>query len=508
MRRFPGVLAAALLITAMAVLPTVPAAAVNAQLTIEGSARAYSGTLLGPTGFPATTFTSDSAGGNGVGVFTGGATWQPLGTPLADAFGEDRTAPYLGLRPRANNAASPSDTTYVFDGGSPATGWGFALGDIEAERLTILATRLDGSAATVDELGYQGGYNTCDFARSSANCSSNPPVNPVPTAVPEIVDPAATELVVADIITCASLNSCDTAGASVAFLPTVPLSTLTVRSTWIVGLPTYQTWFAMADQPVAGIALNSDRQPEPGMPVELVDNDGAVLESTTTDDTGSYEFPSVLDGAELALQLPDTATSCTPAGANVPITVDGSPAPELVANALAGVSGVVTDQDGTALAGVTVTAVRDGVPLATTTTGTDGSYDLPALTDGPLTLTAAGPADVAPASTEAVLDCADIQIAPLALRLPDNGPGEEPTPGEPGEEPDPNEPGSGAPQPQAPGEQAVPNPAAPEGDGTPGGDELASTGTNSHITLSAAAGALALGVLLAAGVSARRRPLP
>ncbi len=504
MRRFPGVLAAALLVSGLAVLPSAPAAAVNAQLTFEGSARAYSGTVLGPIGFPATTFTSDSAGGNVVGAFNGGATWQPLGTPLADAFSEDRTAPYLGLRPRANNAASPSDTTYVFDGGSPAAGWGFALGDIEAERLTISATRLDGSAATVDELGFQGGYNTCDFARSSANCSSNPPVNPVPTAVPEVIDPAATELVVADTITCASLSSCDTAGASVAFLPTVPLSTLTVRSTWIVGLPTYQTWFAMADQPVAGIALNSDRQPEPGMPVELVDDDGSVLESTTTDEAGSYVFPSVLEGADLALRLPDTATSCMRAGADVPVSVDGSPAPELVATALAGVSGVVTDQEGTALAGVTVTAARDGVRLDTTTTGTGGSYELTALTDGPLTVNAEGPAGVAPVTAEVVLDCADIQIAPLALQLPDDGPGQEPAPGEPGEEPAPSEPGPGAPQPETPDASTPSAPAAPAADATQTSDQLADTGAHTWSAFAAAGSLLVFGVLLAAA-GARRR---
>lgn len=44
------------------------------------------------------------------------------------------------MRPAADNANSPSTTTYTFATPTPAGGWGFVLGDVDADQVLVQAT--------------------------------------------------------------------------------------------------------------------------------------------------------------------------------------------------------------------------------------------------------------------------------------------------------------------------------------------------------------------------------
>ncbi|WP_207552315.1 hypothetical protein, partial [Mycobacteroides abscessus] len=73
-------------------------------------------------------------------------------------------------------AAGASTTVYTFDGATPgASSWSFVLGDIDADQATISATVQGGGAATGEQLGYQGSYNSCSAAVAGGwSCSADP----------------------------------------------------------------------------------------------------------------------------------------------------------------------------------------------------------------------------------------------------------------------------------------------------------------------------------------------
>lgn len=85
--------------------------------TVSGSSKAYTGSVT-MTGFPATTFTSNSRQST---VISGASTWQSAATPVGAAgYGTSRGTTYINQRPAADNATSPSTTTYTF--AEPAPG--------------------------------------------------------------------------------------------------------------------------------------------------------------------------------------------------------------------------------------------------------------------------------------------------------------------------------------------------------------------------------------------------
>ena len=475
MRRPLALLAAGIVAAAAVLLPALPASAAYtdgyASFTWQGEPRAFSGQVEGPSGFPTTSFTTTSAGGAGTGPQTGASTWQPPGTPLADAFGSSQGLPYLNLRPTQNNPTSPSTTTYAFAGGSPTGGWGFALGDIEAERLTVSATAPDGSAVPIGQLGYTGGYNTCSVATGSAACGNTTGGRPVPGPALADIDPSATELTIADPAECSYGGSCDTAGASVAFLPTTAIATLTIRSTWIQGLPVYQTWFAMDSAPLTGTVTVPPELPAEEVVVELLDPAGAVLEEAPVDPSGGYVFPQVFPGEPLAVRIADTATACAPGDASTPVTVDpaGSVAAPLEARGLGSVRGTVTGS-GEALAAVTVDLLRDEAVIATTTTDAQGAYRFDGVADGALSVRAAAYEGFGAENADIVLDCADLEAPTLALVVDPVDPVDPVTPTDPSQ------------------------PAAPGADDTP--DALAETGADAAPLLAGAAALLLLGTAL------------
>ncbi|WP_161565117.1 SdrD B-like domain-containing protein, partial [Okeania hirsuta] len=123
--------------------------------------------------------------------------------------------------------------------------------------------------------------------------------------------------------------------------------------------------------------------------VELLDDQDTVIATTTTDVDGNYEFNDLEAGDYTVRQvnLPGYSNVSDTDGANdnlISVTLPGdvdSTGNDFVDERVGSISGTVTEDtnnNGTGdnpLADVTVTLVDDqGNPVATTTTGTDGSY--------------------------------------------------------------------------------------------------------------------------------------
>ncbi|MFC7877920.1 collagen binding domain-containing protein [Isoptericola sp. NPDC057391] len=366
---------AALSIAALSavVAPTAATAATTAGWAgwepLAGSAGDWSTTMQLPAGgFPAASMTSDSRGG--VGVISGASTWLADSTPPGEVFGSSRGEPYVNLRPQADRATAPSTTTYTFERPTPAGGWAFVLGDIDADSATVRALGEDGQPLTTDELGWQGGFNYCQGA-GTPSCTD--------TEVPTW-DPATATLV-------GNPTATDTNGASGWFRPTVPVTSLTIEFTWRSGFPVYQTWFASLARDVTGTVTLDDGSPLEGSTLTLFGPDGTELATTTSGADGTYAFEgyTAAPGYRVELtELPgpsdDHPFGLVAVGSSVVDDVDLSET-DGVADFQArdiepvAVSGTVLDDDGNPVPGatVTLTPVGGGDPL-TAVTNSRGEY--------------------------------------------------------------------------------------------------------------------------------------
>ena len=114
-----------------------------------------------PTGFPAATYVSNSAGGASVGRQNGTNTYLSATTPVGAKYGSSKDRPYLNLRPYSQNGAPASVTTYQFDRPTPSSGWTFVLGDVDADQVTITATGVGGVEVSPSDLGFRSVFNYC-----------------------------------------------------------------------------------------------------------------------------------------------------------------------------------------------------------------------------------------------------------------------------------------------------------------------------------------------------------
>ena len=115
--------------------PVGAAPSVYPTWTLAGTAEP-SGTMTIPaTGFPTATFMSNS---NTITNPGGAAAFLNATTPFGAFFGSSQGRPYLNVP--AAPGALPSTVTYTFATPTPATGWGFNLGDIDADTVQIAAT--------------------------------------------------------------------------------------------------------------------------------------------------------------------------------------------------------------------------------------------------------------------------------------------------------------------------------------------------------------------------------
>ncbi|WP_311245653.1 carboxypeptidase-like regulatory domain-containing protein [Microbacterium sp. WCS2018Hpa-23] len=376
-----GLLAGAIVLVA-ALVGAIPAAAATTTAwatwqPLTGTGGAYT-TTVQVAAQPAitATMTSDSRAGQ-VSVISGATNWLAQGTPVGAKYGSSINQSYVNLRPKADNAASPSTTTYSFANPTPASGWTFVLGDIDADSVRIQAIGANGQALTAAELGFQGGFNYCaPGVTGKPSCTGDAADVPTWDATTQTLTGNAAAL--------------DTSGAAAWFEPNVPITSLTFSFTRRSGFPVYQTWFASIARDITGVVTDDTAAPQPGATLTLTDANGDVVATTTSGADGSYSFPGVVATAGYTVRvtapagmIPEGATS-----AAVDLTTADGVADFTVRDIIpVAVSGRVVDNDGNPVPGATVTV--DGVQ--TTTTDAQGNYLFDEVAVGPHTVVVTPP---------------------------------------------------------------------------------------------------------------------
>ena len=376
-----------------------------------GPGGAVTGTVTLAGAFPTTTFTSTSSS---VATPGGTSTFQSAGTPPGELYGTSRgVGNYVSLRPASGGVgpAGASVTTYAFEGGSPASGWSFVLGDIDADQVTVTATGTDGAPVDVADMGFQGTYNSCAAVGGPSCTDTDQPVWDEATAT-------------------LRGNVTDTNGASGWFSPSVPLATLSLRFETLSGSPIYQTWFATRTFALAGTAT-LDGAPLPGATVTVADAGGRTVATLTTGPDGTYAVPALVatDGYQVTVTPPadldlGAVTLAADLAAADATGIDAAfVTPEPVATAV----GTVVDQDGEPVADLDLAVVTDEdvpAPVADAVTAEDGTFvveDLPLATDLVL-VTDGDPATEVPFTTPAEPDAVDLGTVTVQV-----APGPEPT---------------------------------------------------------------------------------
>ncbi|WP_156042619.1 hypothetical protein [Rhodococcus sp. UNC363MFTsu5.1] len=242
-------------------------------LTVGGATQAFTGTMTLGGGFPAATFASDSRAP--VQIPSGAGTYLNANTPVGAKYGSSQGKGYINLHPKADNATSPSTTTYTFDSATPTAGWTFVLGDIDADSVVVSATDATGAAVPAAGLGFKGAFNYC--GGSPAPCPADADV-PTWNGAGELIGNA---------------GASDTSGAAAWFEPTSALKTLTFTYYQRSGLPVYQTWFASLANDVSGTVTGcpgAAGAPSGGAPVKLIGPGGSEVAATVTAPDGTYSF--------------------------------------------------------------------------------------------------------------------------------------------------------------------------------------------------------------------------
>ena len=275
---------------------------------------ATTGTVdFAPAGLPDATFTTDAGGASAP---TGQSAFLGDSTGFGQYFGSSRAQPYLSLGAAAGRARST--TTLGFSAPLPA-GAGFAVGDIDADLVEIIALDAAGVQLTGAQLGAQLGaqdtggtplLNYCNNSPKPSNCAGSGPFTDAPRWFPTGTTVGGVAYANPVVVGSGS----DTLGAYDWFLPTVPVQTLTLRFSVQVGSPSYQLWVA-APAPeviISGSIEQPDGTPPPaGVEVILGDAAGApVLDivgepvATAVEPDGTFEILTELNAYELSFVVP------------------------------------------------------------------------------------------------------------------------------------------------------------------------------------------------------------
>lgn len=345
--------------------------------TFAGASTAFQGTMT-LAGQPELTaaLTSDSRAD--AGIISGATRWLAASTPVGAKYGSSRDQPYLNLRPKADNAASPSTTTYSFTTPTPPSGWTFVLGDIDADQVKVTAIGPDGVALTAAELGFQSAFNYC-----APGLVGKPSCTGLATDVPTWNDTTQVLL--------GNAGAVDTDGAAAWFEPSAPISSLTFSFQRRSGFPVYQTWFASIARDITGTVADQTAGPLDGVGVRLIDWNGRVVANTTTAAGGAYAFPGYFATAGYTVQVVPPTGKIAVGGTRLPADLSETDAVAdfTVRDVIpVAVSGTALDGDGLPIAGATVTI--DGV--GTVLTDSDGFYLFDTVPVGPHTAVITPPA--------------------------------------------------------------------------------------------------------------------
>ena len=290
--------------------------------------------MPGAAGFPAASIATNSLSPS---VPGGSSTWLSASTPFGAQFASSQNQKYFNFSPTTGQAMST--TTITFASPTPVTGWGFALGDVDAESIGVSATDVNGAPVATSDLGFQSSFNLCNIP------------SPKPSTCTGVVSYDTPAWVPGSNSGVLQGNVNDTVGASGWFMPAVPLRTLTLRSTNLSGIPTASLWIASNLRVISGtvtepdvapaptttttvaptttsttaptttttVAPTPNPDPVPDAVIQVIDATGTVVAETTTDANGDFNFPTIAPGVYTLVEIP-------PAGAlppaNFPLTVD------------------------------------------------------------------------------------------------------------------------------------------------------------------------------------------
>ena len=133
-------------------------------------------TIPGANGFPSSSLATTSLSPS---VPSGSSAWLSASTPFGGQFGSSQGLSYLSFG--ATTSQANSTTVLTFASPTPTAGWGFALGDVDAESIQLSATDASGNAIAVSGLGYQGNFNYCAVSPKPSTCTGAGPFTDVPT---------------------------------------------------------------------------------------------------------------------------------------------------------------------------------------------------------------------------------------------------------------------------------------------------------------------------------------
>lgn len=306
--------------------------------TVGGTANAFSATAaFASPSLPDPAITSDSAALQSA---SGASAFLGPGTSFGQEFGTTRSQPYLTLRPRSGSPAPtppsvgtppPSTTTIDFGATAPAAGWGFALGDIDADWVFVRAYDANGVQLPVSALGERAVGNYCDSTPRPSACTGTV----APYDVPNWVTTPTTVAYGASSITWAPGtvygNVADTAGAYAWFTPDAAVRRIVLSYGALSGSPVFQLWVS---QPapvttISGTVSLGDRPGAavpPGTAVQLDDADGTPV---TALDGDPVQVPVDAQGAyaiETEQRDAYRLTVIPPAGYAAPAPILVSPA--------------------------------------------------------------------------------------------------------------------------------------------------------------------------------------
>ena len=285
-----GLIGAVLAATAALTLLVVqPATAAPGSKAGTYGAFTTSGMALAP-GFPSAVITSDDPG-----LAAAASATLTGATPFGAVYGTSSGRTYLSLHPTPDSMATPSvptTTTLTFPTATPIGGWSFALGDVDADSVTINGTDAAGNPLVEAGLGFVSVFNGAGGADV-----------PVWTGATRTL----------------TGNGADTDGATAWFTPATGIRTLSFTVTRQTGAPVIQLWIAAITASLAGTVA----APEGGAPasatVVLTDPSGAALpgEAATAAVTGgAFEFPAVFP-VDVGLQAVDPSRA---PGAVLPVS--------------------------------------------------------------------------------------------------------------------------------------------------------------------------------------------
>ncbi|WP_354567304.1 hypothetical protein [Glaciihabitans sp. UYNi722] len=284
----------------------------------------FSGTFPAAAAFPnATVATNDT----GASVASGKSAFLGATTGWGQTFGSSRLQPYITIASLGQTNASTS--TVTFDSATPV-GWGFAVGDIDADYVTISATGpggpLDSTQLGARNTNNNPVLNYClNASPKPSTCGPGNNFTDVPAWCPATAMGVPCDGKPANSVVGHSLDS---SGAYDWFVPTVPVTSMTLTFTPLSGLPNFQLWIVAptpATTVTGTIVLPNEPAPPAGTQVALLDSTGAAVPNIQGDPVsspvapdGSFRLDTANGDYELAAVVPTGFTAPAP----VPFTAN------------------------------------------------------------------------------------------------------------------------------------------------------------------------------------------